>query len=170
MEEAACPTSASRRSSVSLSPSEVLHYRQIFDSADHDGDGAITVVELGNLLSSLDQKPTFAELQDLVNEIDSSGDGKIDFAEFVSWASRVVSEDDLEDELFEAFDLFDEAGDGVIDAPKLCKTLANFGEHLTEAQAEMIISEFDNDEDGCLEYCEFREMMTTHKPFSFLRR
>jgi Ca2+-binding EF-hand superfamily protein len=147
-----------------------MRYRQIFDSADHDGDRAISVAELGSLLASLDQKPTGTELQDLVNEIDSSGDGKIDFAEFVSWASRVVSEDDLEDELFEAFDLFDEPGDGVIDAAKLCKTLANFGEHLTEAQAEKIIYEFDNDEDGCLDYCEFREMITTSKPFSFLSR
>ena len=35
-----------------------------------DGDGTITVKELGTVMRSLEQNPTEAELQDIINEFD----------------------------------------------------------------------------------------------------
>ena len=35
-----------------------------------DGDGTITVQELGTVMRSLEQNPTQAELQDIINEFD----------------------------------------------------------------------------------------------------
>ena len=45
----------------------------MFSCYDKDGDGTITTEELGTVMRSLGQNPTEAELQDMVNELDTNG-------------------------------------------------------------------------------------------------
>ncbi len=47
--------------------------KETFALFDKDGDGNITMEELGIVLRSLGQSPTEAELQDIINEVDSDG-------------------------------------------------------------------------------------------------
>lgn len=46
--------------------------------------GCITVDELATVIRSLDQNPTEEELQDMISEIDTDGNGTIEFAEFLN--------------------------------------------------------------------------------------
>lgn len=39
------------------------------------GDGSITAKELGTVMRSLGQKPTAAELKDMIHEVDADGSG-----------------------------------------------------------------------------------------------
>ena len=87
--------------------------------ADADGDGSITTKELGTVMRSLGQNPTEAELQDMVNEIDADGDGTIDFPEFLTMMARKMKDTDSEEEIKEAFRVFDKDGNGYISAAEL---------------------------------------------------
>ena len=67
-------------------------------------------------MRSLGQNPTEAELQDMVNEIDADGDGTIDFPEFLTMMARKMKDTDSEEEIKEAFRVFDKDGNGFISA------------------------------------------------------
>ena len=47
--------------------------KEVFSCYDKDGDGTITTEEVGTVMRSLGQNPTEAELQDMVNELDTNG-------------------------------------------------------------------------------------------------
>lgn len=70
-------------------------------------------------MRSLGQNPTEAELQDMVNEIDADGDGTIDFPEFLTMMARKMKDTDSEEEIKEAFRVFDKDGNGFISAAEL---------------------------------------------------
>ena len=85
--------------------SEVLdEYKATFALFDADGDGTITIDELGSVMKSLGQNPSDSELRDMINEVDTDGDGVIDFNEFVEMMSRASSGGD---ETLQAFKMFD---------------------------------------------------------------
>ena len=46
---------------------------------DRDGDGEITASELGGIMRQLGLDPSDAELQDMVNDVDTDKSGTIDF-------------------------------------------------------------------------------------------
>ena len=70
-------------------------------------------------LRSLGQNPTEAELQDMINEVDSDGNGTIDFPEFLTMMARKMKDTDTEEEIREAFRVFDKDGNGFISAAEL---------------------------------------------------
>lgn len=66
--------------------------------------------------------------------------------------SRKVKEADKEQELREAFRVFDRNGDGFISAPELRHVMTNLGEKLTDEEVEDMIKEADLDGDGLVNY------------------
>ena len=66
---------------------------------------------------------------------------------------------DTEDELKEAFRVFDKDSNGYISAEELRHVMTNLGEKLTEDEVDEMIREADIDGDGQVNYEEFAKMM-----------
>jgi calmodulin len=71
--------------------------------------------------------------------------GTIDFEEFLAMVSQRV---DYDEELRNAFYLFDKDGSGYISSSELKAAMNNFDENLTDEEIEEMIREADLDGDG----------------------
>ena len=80
---------------------------------------ALPTKKLGTVMRSLGQNPTMVELADMINEVDADGNGTIDFPEFLSLMARKIKDTDTEEELREAFKVFDRDGNQLISAAEL---------------------------------------------------
>ncbi|KAK7248233.1 calmodulin [Aureococcus anophagefferens] len=110
-------------------------------------------------MRSLGQNPTEAELADMINEVDADGNGTIDFPEFLTMMARKMKDTDSEEEILEAFKVFDKGGNGFISAAELRHIMTNLGEKLTDEEVDEMLREADIDGDGQINYEEFVKMM-----------
>ena len=132
-----------------------------FSLFDKDGDGTITTKELGTVMRSMGQMPSEKELRDMINEVDSDGNGFIDFQEFLTLVARkMMTEKETDEEMMQAFKVFNRDGDGFISAPELRLVMVNLGEKLTDEEIQEMIREVDVDGDGQINFEEFKRLMT----------
>jgi len=143
----------------SLTEEQTAEFREAFSLFDRDGDGSITTKELATVIRSLGQNPTEAEIQDMIDEVDADGNGTIDFNEFLDLMAHKMKDLDSDEELREAFKVFDKDQNGYISAAELRHVMINLGEKLTEEEVQLMIKEADTDGDGQVNYEEFARMM-----------
>jgi len=72
--------------------------------------------------------------------------------------ARKMKDTDTEEELIEAFKVFDRDGNGFISAAELRHVMTNLGEKLTDEEVDEMIREADVDGDGQINYEEFVKM------------
>ena len=97
---------------------------------------------------------------DMINEIDSDGNGTIDFPEFLTMMARKMKDTDSEEEILEAFKAFDKSGSGYISAAELRHIMTNLGEKLTDEEVGEMVRVADVGGDGRIQYAQFvRTMM-----------
>ena len=140
---------------------QIAEFKEAFSLFDKNGSGTITTKELGTVMRSLGQNPTEAELQDMINEVDTSGKGTIDFPDFLSMLALRMKDADSSDDIREAFRVFDKNDNGFISAAELRHIMTNLGEKLTDEEAEEMIREADVNGDGVINYEEFVTLMSS---------
>ena len=92
--------------------------------------------------------------------MDSNESGTIDMPEFLNMMAIKMGEANVEEEILEAFKVFDKDGNGLISARELKHVMANMGESLSEDEVEAMIKEADIDGDGSINYTEFFVMVS----------
>ncbi|KAK3317204.1 hypothetical protein B0T22DRAFT_164704 [Podospora appendiculata] len=147
------------KQSFGLPADQVAQIKEVFDVFDKDHTGDITADELGHVMKELGLNPSDSELQDLVNEADTNKDGVISFDEFLGLMSMAVKETDSEQELLNAFKVFDQDGSGTISTEELRNVLRSLGENLTDAELDEMIQMADKNGDGHIDYQEFAQIM-----------
>ncbi|KAL0696123.1 hypothetical protein Bca4012_063303 [Brassica carinata] len=95
----------------------------------------------------------------VINEVDADGNGTIDFPEFLNLMAKKMKDTDSEEELKEAFSVFNKDQNGVISAAELRHVMTNLGEKLTDEEVEEMIREADVNGDGQINYEEFVKIM-----------
>ncbi|CAH0755747.1 unnamed protein product [Diatraea saccharalis] len=137
--------------------------RKAFQMFDTTKSGYIDVLKISTILNTMGQLFDDSELQALISENDPEGSGKINFDGFCNIASHFLEEEDAEamqQELKEAFRLYDREGNGYITTSTLKEILAALDDKLSNADLDGIIAEIDTDGSGTVDFDEFMEMMT----------
>ncbi|OVA07714.1 EF-hand domain [Macleaya cordata] len=133
--------------------------KQVFKLIDTNGDGKISSLELGEVLLCLghEESTVAKEAEVMVREVDCNGDGFIDLDEFmgVVGGSKCADED-----LMDAFLVFDTDKNGFISAKELKQVLISLGHYkCTLHECSLMIKGVDKDGDGLVSFEEFRSMM-----------
>merc|ERR1719320_2094824 len=137
-------------------PGEMLIiYQDAFNHFDCDNCGIIPTKLLGQLLRFVGENPSDAELQDLMNEVDAGSSGFFPFPHFLGMMTRKIDQNSAEDEIREAFKVFDSDGNGFINRQELGYVMENLGENMEKEEIESLINEIDIDGDGQINYEEF---------------
>ncbi|KDQ10734.1 hypothetical protein BOTBODRAFT_190368 [Botryobasidium botryosum FD-172 SS1] len=147
-------------SDTAFTEEELAGFEDAFALFDKDGDGTITKEELGTVLESLGQKRTPAELKKMFEEVDTDGNGTIDFEEFVTMMAGHVDDSTFDQEVEDAFKLFDKDGDGQISAQELKGIMLSLGQKLSDKEIEEMLDEADISGSGYISYEEFKQMMS----------
>ncbi|XP_023333074.1 neo-calmodulin [Eurytemora carolleeae] len=142
-----------------MSQDKLDEFKEIFSFFDRDGGGDITSAELGQVMRTFGWNPTELEVQELISEVDQDGNGVISFNEFLWLMTREVHDADVEEEIREAFRVFDKEGNGFITVADLTAVMENLGEKLTKEETMELINEADLDGDGHVNYDEFVAML-----------
>jgi calmodulin len=82
-------------------------------------------------MRSLGQNPTEEELQEIIHEVDPSGKGTIDFPRFLISMAKKMNEGDSDQDVIEAFKVFDKNMTGYIGAEELRHILISLGKLFT---------------------------------------
>ncbi|XP_047317450.1 calmodulin-like protein 3 [Impatiens glandulifera] len=143
------------------------HLRRVFQMFDHNHDGMITKDELRDSLENIGIFLTTIDFNRMFAEIDSDGDECIDISEFTNLYCSIVverneEEDDGKDELVqEAFDVFDQNGDGFITVDELWSVMDSLGmKQCRQAEdCRRMIGKVDVDGDGRVNFLEFKRML-----------
>jgi len=143
----------------SLTEEQIAEYKEAFSLFDKSGDGTITTKDLGTVIRALGKNPTEAELQDIINEVDPNGDGTVDFPAFLTIMARKMKDTDTEEDIVEAFRVFDKDGAGTISAAELRHVMTNLGEKLTDEEVDEMIREADVHGDGVIDYRAFTKII-----------
>ena len=134
--------------------------RVAFRVLDRDGNGFITAAELRHVMTNIGDKLTDEEVYEMIREADMDGDGQVNCEEFVAMMAQKMKDSDREEEIREAFCVFDRDGNGFISAAELRHVMTNIGDKLTDEEVDDMIREADIDGDGQVNCEEFVTMMT----------
>ena len=124
-----------------LTDEQIAEFKEAFQIFDKDGDGSITTKELGTVMRSLGQNPSDDEIRQMIIDVDEDKSETINFKEFLGLMAKKMKENDSEDELIEAFKVFDRDGNGKISAHELRYVMLSSGEDLTEQDIQEMVLE-----------------------------
>ncbi|CAD5119994.1 DgyrCDS8577 [Dimorphilus gyrociliatus] len=137
----------------SLTDEQIAEFREAFQVFDKDGNGSISTKELGMVMRSLGQNPTEQDLMEMINEVDIDGSGAVDFSEFVNMMAKKMNKSDSDEEVKEAFRVFNSVKDGAIDVTELRMVLEWLhNDNAVQEDIDAIIKDVDKDMDNKITY------------------
>ncbi|KAJ8966675.1 hypothetical protein NQ314_003375 [Rhamnusium bicolor] len=138
--------------------------RKAFQMFDTKKTGVIETIKIATILNTMGQLFDETELNTLITKNDPDRTGQVDFDGFCEIANHFLEEDpddeSTQQELKEAFRLYDKEGNGYITTGTLKEILRALDDKLTNRELDGIIAEIDTDGSGTVDFDEFMEMMT----------
>merc|ERR1712066_99863 len=97
----------------------------------------------------------------MVNEVDSDATGFMKFPQFLFLMAKKIDNLVAEDEIREAFKVFDCDGNGFISRSELRHVMMNLGEKMDEEECQYLVDQADRDSDatGFMKFPQFLFLM-----------
>lgn len=135
----------------SLSDLTKAEYKKAFDTFDSNKDGLLASDDLLNLMNYLKFYPNQAELNSMIEEFTQGKNGEISFFDFLDIAAAKMFDENAENDLMQAFKIFDIEGRGQISALSLKKMLLEVDKDVTEEELHVLLRDL-RDEEGQINY------------------
>eukprot|EP00929_Paragymnodinium_shiwhaense_P025302 TRINITY_DN15342_c0_g1_i1.p1 TRINITY_DN15342_c0_g1~~TRINITY_DN15342_c0_g1_i1.p1 ORF type:complete len:1101 (+),score=243.47 TRINITY_DN15342_c0_g1_i1:210-3512(+) len=133
--------------------------KAMFEKADQDGSGSISVKELASVLRSLSQEPNPRILEELLCDVDLDGSGEINLHEFQILYEALQANEGFskqeQEQLHELFQRFDAEGRGAVATQGLAAALTWLGFGLSQQEVDIVAADVDSNKSGLLEFHEF---------------
>jgi centrin-1 len=149
-----------------IDPVQEEELREAFDLFDKDGSGRMDTAELGDCLKSLGVELDETALNALAAQMDTSGDGTIDFEEFKEAMASSVDEKETSGQIASSiFQMLDSDGSGKITSQELKDMVKTVNPDLTDDDVAAAMTLFDTDNSGQITEKEFRQALEKMKTF-----
>lgn len=133
--------------------------QDMFKLFDKNGDGQISADEISSLLVAIGREPNEEEIQKFISQSDRDANGEIDLTEFLKFIEKEEKVPrSTQQEVIDAFRVFDLDGSGYITYDEFETILMKFGGEFTEKEVKEIFKFSDADSDGKLTYSEFVDL------------
>ncbi|XP_039140286.1 probable calcium-binding protein CML41 [Dioscorea cayenensis subsp. rotundata] len=149
---------------------KVEQLQQVFQYLDNDKDGKISAEEIQRFFAGVGEEVPVKVAKAAIDGLDSGGDGKLEFEDFVALmemkrngSSDGDGDGDDDEVLKMAFEVFEGRGEGIrgrITAEGLQKVLRRVGEEKSLRECKAMITAYDLDGNGEIDFHEFHCMMT----------
>lgn len=135
--------------------SQVATYWDSFKRFDANGSGSVDAKELTQLLlDTIGFCPPPSEVEAMVRDADTDGNGTLEFHEFCELCKAIDFGEQTDEELRDAFMLWSENQDRIPE--KVIRyALTHLGDKLTDAEVTEFMGEADVDKDGTIDEAEF---------------
>jgi len=155
------PRIRSRRKSKrpELTDEQKTEIKEAFELFDTDRSGTIDYHELKVAMRALGFETKKQELVKIIDQHDREDSGRIAFDSFMEIMTTQILARDPDEEIYQAFRLFDDDNTGKITLKNLRRVARELGENLTEEELQAMIDEFDTDEDGEIHEEDFAAIM-----------
>ncbi len=120
--------------------------KETFSLFDQNNDNYITKQELTTLLRALGKNLTDLDINNLITENNIQNDS-INFEQFLVILNKITPRN-TENDLLNAYELFDPENNGFIKVTEFKHIMTNLGEKLTTNEIENIIQELDTNNEG----------------------
>ena len=143
-----------------LSEDQMELCKTAFDQFDKDKTGFIDRFELRLVFEQLGNKLSEETLFSMINEVDERNIGKIEFYEFIRIYERFNDSEEDEQDMIDAFVAMggNEDKSGEVDSNLLIDIVRN--QFQMTIDIERLIDEIDDNQDGTLQYDEFKQLLS----------
>lgn len=141
-------------------------FQRIFNKIDVNRDGKITVEELHLMMKNEGYSYSMEDIKQIIASVDGNNDGRIVFSEFSFFMRKIKSgavamvetekSDPVKDnELYQAFKLFDADGDGFVSLEEFTRAMETLELETETLKIKNLFQELDGNNDDKVDFYEF---------------
>ena len=142
---------------LAIPEDKINEYKEAFDMFDKNKKGTISAADITKIMKNFGYPISRKEVESMIAQMDTSGNGELDFEEFVTFMQKqtqIIEESD-EDQVLKAFKSFDKDHDGKITNYEFKYILTQMGDKFTEDEVNQLFKECNLDINGTLNYQDF---------------